>query len=195
MQLTSNSEESNFVISRLRSWFKPGTRMPSVCILMGVRLLFLLLFVLELLLLLIESWSSVDSNTNFGLFVIGLPVISWPPTLSMGISVSSESSSVSTLVVSLSVEMPFWTSFFRDSMLLICALLIPLLAIEICSSPLLLTVSEFAPLTTGTGIDVDAGVTSPSPILAWLSESTDQSLFEILIHYKPENQKNMIRLR
>ena len=183
------------MISRLRSWFKPGTRIPpSVCILIGVRLLFLLLFVLELLLLFIESWSSTDSNPNFGFFVIGLPEISWPPTLSMVISVSSENSlAASTLVVSLSVVMiPFWTAFLREPV--ICVLTIPSLVVTIWL--LLPPPSEFAPLTIGAGIaNADIGADSPSPMLAWLSEPTDQSLFEILIPYKPENLNDMIKYR
>jgi hypothetical protein len=73
----------------------------------------------------------------------------------------------------------------REQLPIICAFLIPLLGIRIWSSQLLLPPPEFAPLTIGAGIDVDIGADSPSPMLAWLSEATDQSLFEILMHYKP----------
>ena len=166
--LTSNSEESNFVISRLSSWFKPGTLIPSVCILMGVRLLFLLLLivVLELLLLLIDSCcsSSNDSNPSLGFFIVGLPAkIFWPPPSSVEISVSSENSLDSTFEVSQSGVIPLWASFVRE-----------------------LSPSEFAPLITGADVELDIGVESPSPMPAWLCELIGQFLFEILMLYKPE---------
>ena len=99
------------MISRLSSWFNPGTRIPSVCILIGVRLLFLLLLivVLELLLLLIESCcsSSNESNPNLGFLVVGLPAkIFWPPPSSVEMSVSSENSLDSTFEASQSVVIP-----------------------------------------------------------------------------------------
>ena len=166
--LTSNSDESNFVISRLRSWFKPGTRIPSVCILIGVRLLFLLLLkvVLELLLLLIESCCSSfnDSNPNLGFLVVGLPdKMFWPPPSSVEMSVSSENSLDSTFEASQSGVIPFWASFVREQ------------------SP-----SEFSPLVIGADTDLVVGEESPSPMPAWLSELTGQFLFEILMLYKPE---------
>ena len=178
--LTSNSEESNFVISRLRSWFNPGTLIPSVCILIGVRLLFLFVFVLELLLLLIEICSSTVSNPNLAFFEVGLPEMFWPPLPSVDISVSSENSAASTLEASQSAVIPLWASFLMEQSLFNVVVFIPLLETRIWSSQLFPS-----PLITGEDVDLDIGVESPSPMLAWLSELTVQFLFEILMLYKP----------
>ena len=144
--------------------------MPSVCILIGVRLLFLLLLVLELLLLFIASCSSADSNPSFGFFVIGLPEISWPPTLSMGISDgSSENSSVSILVVLLPVVVePFCTSLVRDPIAaIIWALFAPSAISPMLSSQPLFPTTASVPLTTkGVDIAVDVGVDAAAPMLA-----------------------------
>ena len=79
-------------------------------------------------------------------------------------SVSSENSLDSTFEASQSVVIPLWVSFVREQ------------------SP-----SVFTPLITGADVGLDAGVESPSPMLAWLSE-LGQFLLEILMLYKPERE-------